>query len=86
MKYPLTAATMVALFAGPALAGPDCSTMGEPQAIWPIVKAFEEAGGKVVNAKVSGGDCYEIYGFEGEKKVEIYYNPVTGEELEREES
>jgi hypothetical protein len=33
--------------------------------------------------KVSDG-CYEIYGTKGEQKLEIYYDPSTGAELERE--
>ena len=71
-------------YAAPALAGPDCSAMQATKPMWEIAKAFEEAGGTIREMKVSDG-CYEIYGTAGEKKLEIYYDPSTGAELEREE-
>ena len=33
--------------------------------------------------KLSDG-CYEIYGANGQQKLEIYYDPASGAELERE--
>ena len=34
---------------------------------------------KIKNFKVTAGNCYEIYGWDkAGKKVEIYFNPVTG--------
>ena len=36
--------------------------------------------------KVTEGNCYEIYGTDADgKKVEIYFNPVNGEIIKREE-
>jgi hypothetical protein len=71
------------LFAAPALAGPDCSAMKSTVPMWQIAKTFEEAGGTIRQMKVSDG-CYEIYGINGDQKLEIYYDPSTGAELERE--
>ena len=35
--------------------------------------------------KITDGDCYELYGWNEEgKKVEIYYDPVTGDTLKTE--
>jgi hypothetical protein len=69
----------------PAFAGPDCTEAEEPlMQMWQIAQRFEEAGGKIEQLKVSDG-CYEIYGWENEAKVEIYYDPKTGAELERHE-
>lgn len=39
---------------------------------------------KIKLFKTTGGNCYEIYGWDkAGKKVEIYFNPVTGEKSER---
>lgn len=70
------------LLAAPAFAGPDCSAMKPTMPMWQIAKTFEEAGGTIRQMKVSDG-CYEIYGTHGDQKLEIYYNPSTGAELER---
>ena len=36
--------------------------------------------------KVTEGNCYEIYGTDADgKKVEIYFNPVNGEIIKRDE-
>ncbi len=65
-------------------AGPDCSSMKHDHPMWEIVKSFEEHIGTVKLAKVTSGNCFEIYGYaDGNKKVEIYYNPTTGKEISR---
>ena len=48
-------------------------------------KAKVEAEGyKIKTFKVTKDNCYEIYGVDKDgKKVEIYFNPETGAELER---
>ncbi|MCB1351910.1 MAG: PepSY domain-containing protein [Rhodobacteraceae bacterium] len=74
----------LALAAAPALAGPKCTLDEGHMQMWQIAKPFEEAGGVIRQMKVSD-NCYEIYGTEGDKKVEIYYDPNTGEVLERED-
>ena len=73
----------LALLAGPALAGPDCQAGGPNLPMWQVAKRFEDAGGTIGTMKTSDG-CYEIYGRQGEARVEIYYDPRTGAELERE--
>ncbi|PZR40655.1 MAG: PepSY domain-containing protein, partial [Ectopseudomonas oleovorans] len=36
-------------------------------------------GYEINKFKVTGGNCYEIYGFDKDgKKVEIYFDPVSG--------
>lgn len=73
-----------ALTAAPAFAGPDCGDMAATAPMWQAAKSFEEAGGKIRDMKVEDG-CYEIKGDQNGKKVEIYYNPSTAVEIEREE-
>ena len=72
------------LVAGAAAADPDCSKMTASLPMWQVAKSFEEAGGAIRELKVSDG-CYEIYGTQNKKKVEIYYSPTDGSELQREE-
>lgn len=66
-----------------AFAGPECTK--EPKDKWKDAKAFEEGlkkDYKIKVFKVTPGNCYEIYGWNNEgKKVEIYFNPVTGEKV-----
>lgn len=67
-----------------AFAGPECTK--EPKDKWKDQKAFEQSlkdeGYKIKKFKVTDGSCYEIYGWNKEgKKVEIYFNPVTGEKV-----
>jgi hypothetical protein len=70
-------------FAAPAFADPSCKSADATVPMWQIAKGFEEAGGKIREMKVSDG-CYEIYGTNGKTKLEIYYDPATGAELQRE--
>ena len=44
---------------------------------WPCGKLSKDGDQR------SSGNCFEIYGTIDEKKYEIYYNPQTGEEMER---
>jgi hypothetical protein len=64
-----------------AFAGPKCTD--EPKEKWLDQKAFQQKlidqKYKIKVFKVTKGDCYEIYGWdEAGKKVEIYFNPVSG--------
>ncbi len=87
MKYALLPAIALTALAVPALAEPDCSASTAAKPMWEIIKSFEEGeGGTVDVAKTTGDKCYEIYGHIDSKKVEIYYDPATGEVLDREES
>ena len=76
--------TVFSAVAGAALAGPTCNA---PQDKWIKEADFkakvEATGTKIKTFKVSSGKCYEIYGTDkAGKKVEIYYDPVTGTALE----
>ena len=72
------------LVASPALAGPSCSGDAPMLPMTQIAKGFEDQGGRIKLIKETKGGCYEIYGYENDRKVEIYYDPRTGEVLEKE--
>jgi len=80
----LPATFAAAVFAGAAIAGPNCSA---PQDKWMKEADFksriESQGYQIKTFKVSKGQCYEIYGFDkAGKKVEIYFDPQTAAVLE----
>ena len=54
---------------------------------WLDQKSFQkklEGEYKIKVFKVTEGNCYEIYGHDkAGKRVEIYFNPVTGEEVKK---
>jgi hypothetical protein len=82
--FKLIALTAALLTATGAMAGPACTA---PQDTWMKEADFKtkiEAQGYTIKTfKVSGGKCYEIYGFDkAGKKVEIYFDPVTAAPLE----
>lgn len=76
------------LIASPlAVAGPQCTTAEKSQ--WQDQSAFQEKlkaqGYEISKFKVTDGNCYEIYGFDKDKrKVEIYHDPVTGKVVKTE--
>lgn len=83
----LLTAMMLLSVATLASAEPKCTQ--EPKDKWKEQKAFEQSlkdqGYKIKKFKVTSGNCYEIYGHNKEgKKVEIYFNPVTGEVVKEE--
>lgn len=70
-----------------ALAGPQCTTVERSQ--WQDPQAFQEQlkaqGYQISKFKVTDGNCYEIYGFDKDKrKVEIYHDPVSGKAVKTE--
>ena len=74
------------LAAGPALAGPTCTS--EPRAKWiseSVMKAkIAEAGYTYRVFKVTTGNCYEIYGrSRAGKRVEVYFHPISGKVVEQ---
>ena len=81
----LTAVTLFAaamLCAGSTWAGPKCTE--EPQNKWlsaeQMTKIFQDMGYRddVKKLHVSKGQCWEIYGHDKhDKKVEIYFHPIT---------
>jgi hypothetical protein len=81
----LIAALVATLAAASAFAGPTCTV---PQEKWMKEADFkariEAEGYQIKTFKVSKGKCYEIYGLDRDgRKVEIYFDPATGAELER---
>ena len=81
----LSALFVTTLVAGAAVAGPTCTV---PQEKWMKEADFkamvEKQGYQIKTFKVSKGKCYEIYGMDkAGQKVEIYFDPATGAELER---
>jgi hypothetical protein len=70
-----------------AMAGPECTEKDRSK--WMDKDQFEqdlvEQGYKVKVFKITDGDCYELYGWNPEgQKVEIYYDPVSGDTLKTE--
>ncbi|MGE0099898.1 MAG: PepSY domain-containing protein [Hydrogenophaga sp.] len=67
------------------MASPTCTA---PREGWKPEAAFkkdlEAQGYRIKNFKVTKGNCYEIYGTDkAGKKVEIYFDPVSGKALEQ---
>ena len=77
------------LAAGPALAGPTCTDAA--QDTWltedKMKTMIAEQGFTDISLfKVTTGNCYEIYGIASDDtRVEVYFHPVTGEVVKREE-
>lgn len=64
-----------------AFAKTECTTADKAK--WKTEAGFQEElktqGYDIKKFKVTGGNCYEIYGYDKDKrKVEIYFDPVTG--------
>jgi len=78
-----TSALALVLMSAPLFAEPACTPGTDLKPVWESMKAFEEAGGKVVSFKTNEGGCYEIYGIVEDKKMEVFYDPNTGIELGR---
>ncbi len=77
-KYVLLSLTLATPL---AFAGPECTTADKAQ--WQDQAAFQEGlktqGYEIKKFKVTSGNCYEIYGWDKDrKKVEIYFDPVSG--------
>ncbi len=71
---------------GVAFAGADCSD--EPKEKWmprADIQAKILAYGYTIDRFKVDGNCYEIYGRNKEdRKVEVYFNPVTAEVVKEE--
>lgn len=88
MKSVVFAAAML-MTSGLAFAKKNCTD--EPKSKWMKEEVFKkqlESEGYKIRKFKQPGTCYEIYGQNKEgKKVEIYFNPVTGaivkEEIEK---
>ena len=82
MKTTLIAAFMT-IVAAPALAEPACTPGADVTPVWQSLQKFKEEGGEVISFKINDGQCYEIYGKVDGTNMEIFFDPNTGEELER---
>ena len=84
LKALLSTAVIASVFSANVFAGPDCN---EPQDTWLPAAEMQQ---KILNMgysidlfKVTKGNCYEIYGKKADgQKVEVYFNPASGEVLE----
>lgn len=70
-----------------AFAGTECTKVDKAQ--WQDQAKFQEElkakGYNIKKFKVTSGNCYEIYGWDKDKrKVEIYFDPVTGKVVKEE--
>ena len=84
MKSLVVSALLIAA-AGAAMASPTCTA---PKDSWKpeasFKKELEAKGYQIKNFKVTKGKCYEIYGTDkAGKRVEIYFDPVSGQALEQ---
>lgn len=80
----LVAILSLAFFSSGAFAGPKCNP--GPQDKWLTeteMKAKAIAMGYSINVfKKTSGNCYEIYGKDAQgKRVEVYFNPITGDPI-----
>ncbi len=70
-----------------ALAKTECSKADKVQ--WQDPDNFQQdlknQGYEIKKFKITDGNCYEIYGWDKDKrKVEIYFDPVTGKKVKEE--
>lgn len=82
LLLPLLLVSPLALAAEPQCTQADKST-------WQDAEQFQaklrEQGYEIKKFKITKGNCYEIYGFDKDKrKVEIYHDPVTGKAVKTE--
>lgn len=82
MKKTIIAA-LLAVAAAPAFAEPSCTPGDALKPVWESIQTFEEEGGVVVSFKINDGGCYEIYGTVDGTNMEVFFDPNTGEEIER---
>ena len=79
----LIIATVLTLAAAPVLAEPSCNPGDALKPVWESIKTFEAEGGTVIAFKINDGGCYEIYGTLNDTNMEVFFDPNTGEELDR---
>ena len=76
-------AALLACAAAPSFAEPSCNPGADLKPVWESMKSFEDQGGVVLSFKTNSGGCYEIYGKVDGTNMEIFFDPNTGEELDR---
>ncbi|MDL5597353.1 PepSY domain-containing protein [Bacillus subtilis] len=85
MRYLLFPTLLLA--SASAVAGPTCteaerSTWQDPER---FQASLREQGYEIRKFKVTDGNCYEIYGYDKDRrKVEIYHDPVSGKAVKTE--
>jgi len=82
LLLPLLFASPLALASEPQCTQADKST-------WQNAEQFQaklrEQGYEIKKFEITKGNCYEIYGFDKDKrKVEIYHDPVSGKAVKTE--
>lgn len=87
MKALLISSVVALTFAGSAIAGPKCTDADRSS--WMSQDAMkaqiQEQGYRIKKFKETSGNCYEIYGYDNQdRRVEIYFNPVSGEAVKTE--
>lgn len=85
--FRLLALSMTLFASATVWAGPTCTEANQSE--WKNAEAFQadlvKQGYTIKKFKVTKGNCYEIYGHNAEgKKVEIYFDPVTGNKVKEE--
>ncbi len=85
-SHAIAVTTLVLALTGTAFAGPVCAPNKEgwkPEA--EFKKELQAQGYQIKTFKVTKGNCYEIYGHDkAGKKVEIYFDPVSGKAVKSE--
>jgi hypothetical protein len=72
--------SLALLSSGAAIAGAECTD--EPREKWIPRQEMQK---KILDRFKIDDSCYEIYGRDADnRKVEIYFNPVTGEVVKQE--
>ena len=87
MKAILLSSAIALTAAGSAVAGPTCTEAD--RSTWMsqdmMKQHIMDQGYRIKKFKETSGHCYEIYGYDSkEHRVEIYFNPVTGEAVKTE--
>lgn len=87
MKALIIPAFLTFAFTGSAIAGPQCTEA--ERSTWMSQGAMKQQimdqGYRIKKFKETSGNCYEIYGYNNQdQRVEIYFNPVTGEAVKTE--
>lgn len=88
MKLLLTITTLAIAVSGCGMrAGTECTTA--PESEWQDQDMFQQnllsQGYQINKFVVTDGNCYEIYGLNKEgQKVEIYFDPVSGDVVKEE--
>lgn len=82
---PLVACTLaLAMISSSAFAGPKCKGDQPKMDQAKVKQMYEQKGYEIKRFKVSSGGCYEIYGMQHGKKVEVYIDPWNAAELQKE--